>query len=533
MKATLRTFALFLPVFLCVSAAQAQVGSCGHPLNDPPSTADALFTLRASVGSSFCSLCVCDVNESGDVTATDALLVLNAAVGLAVALGCPECDPSDQCPGVAQFALFAKIRGACTTNSECAGFSVCDTNLGRCRTRTDVDVGWTGFGHNADIDDPIPARVFLGCEGPAPCGMCEITGHDPSLGNCRCENDNRQRCFTVAGPDQENCGGGQCTCNFGPPLPLVAGGTPVCVLNTLAEQPGGEADVDAGDGTIQLHLLEKVFLGELLLQPCPLCVNDPTPADGQRGGVCSGGLNDTDSCDAQAYNYTFPAPTGAFHSLDCFPNPGNNVAGPGLSVEIALTTGQSQLAAELPCATEGELAEFDCFCRVCSGDGTIACSSNEDCGEAGTCTSNGEGVQTLPNDCDDGVCESVGGEEGRCAVGPDDTFCDGLLRPDGRGLLPCGANDDCAPQHIGVDAGECILVERRPCFLDPIVAQGAPHPVIPLAAGVFCSPPTNSGPVNSASGLPGPGRATLQTAVSLFCKGDPHSTYTPGSGGCP
>jgi hypothetical protein len=41
-----------------------------------------LMTLRAAVGSDDCSLEVCDVDDSGQITAADALKVLRAAVGV-------------------------------------------------------------------------------------------------------------------------------------------------------------------------------------------------------------------------------------------------------------------------------------------------------------------------------------------------------------------------------------------------------------------------------------------------------------------
>jgi hypothetical protein len=56
------------------------------------SSSDALYTLRASVGSTTCALCYCDVNGSGDVTAGDALTVLRAAVDIPVELACPACQ---------------------------------------------------------------------------------------------------------------------------------------------------------------------------------------------------------------------------------------------------------------------------------------------------------------------------------------------------------------------------------------------------------------------------------------------------------
>ncbi len=52
---------------------------------------DALFILRAAVGFESCSLCVCDVNSDGKISATDALAVLKSAVGQQVSLSCPAC----------------------------------------------------------------------------------------------------------------------------------------------------------------------------------------------------------------------------------------------------------------------------------------------------------------------------------------------------------------------------------------------------------------------------------------------------------
>ncbi|HYC54948.1 MAG TPA: PQQ-dependent sugar dehydrogenase, partial [Candidatus Binatia bacterium] len=65
---------------------------CGKPTNSPgplPVGSDALFTLMAAVGQRQCVLQVCDVDDDGDILATDSLAVLRAAVGLGPALGCP------------------------------------------------------------------------------------------------------------------------------------------------------------------------------------------------------------------------------------------------------------------------------------------------------------------------------------------------------------------------------------------------------------------------------------------------------------
>jgi hypothetical protein len=66
---------------------------CGKPTNSSgaaPKASDALFVLKAAVQTVTCDLLVCDVNDSGSVTASDALLTLKKAVGAAVTLNCPE-----------------------------------------------------------------------------------------------------------------------------------------------------------------------------------------------------------------------------------------------------------------------------------------------------------------------------------------------------------------------------------------------------------------------------------------------------------
>src|SRR3569832_2891288 len=131
-------------------------------------------------------------------------------------------------------------------------------------------------------------------------------------------------------------------------MPLSSGYIPVCVLNSLSRQPGGHANVDTGVGTIETHLIERVFIGASIFAPCPICVNDPTPADGVRGGVCVGGDNDTQDCDAQAYTATFPSPTGALYSLDCMPPANTDISEGGLKIDIPLATGHLALPAPLP-----------------------------------------------------------------------------------------------------------------------------------------------------------------------------------------
>lgn len=65
---------------------------CGKPTNSAgrtPTASDAQYALRAAVGQVSCDLRVCDADDSGAVMATDALTILNKAVGLEIALNCP------------------------------------------------------------------------------------------------------------------------------------------------------------------------------------------------------------------------------------------------------------------------------------------------------------------------------------------------------------------------------------------------------------------------------------------------------------
>lgn len=75
------------------TTTMAASGSCGLPVSAGPlpTATDALAVLRAAVGLLVCAPCVCDADSSGAITATDALIVLRAAVGIADARMCPPC----------------------------------------------------------------------------------------------------------------------------------------------------------------------------------------------------------------------------------------------------------------------------------------------------------------------------------------------------------------------------------------------------------------------------------------------------------
>jgi hypothetical protein len=86
---------------LRVEAAPAP--HCGDPIDPSPASevaagagfvnaTDALGVMRAAVGMAVCEPCVCDVDSSGKIVVTDALLVLKRAVDDSTLLQCPPCD---------------------------------------------------------------------------------------------------------------------------------------------------------------------------------------------------------------------------------------------------------------------------------------------------------------------------------------------------------------------------------------------------------------------------------------------------------
>ncbi|MFN2377282.1 MAG: hypothetical protein ABR538_12145, partial [Candidatus Binatia bacterium] len=295
--------------------------------------------------------------------------------------GSGENDP--QCPDLGELVLYSKMSNVpCSDNNDCTAPRTCDTSIGSCTTVADLDSGWKGLAQDSDINDAVTTRARLLCEGPdgPTCGECEVAGIDPGPGNCRCANNVRTICDEPFVADTDDCGGAVCNCFFGAPFPLNSAGTHVCVVNRFSEDLTGTANVDLGAGEITAKLRAQVFLGDLDRQPCPVCGgtcsittstecgNDAgcpmgetceldTPGDGIRDGVCIAGTHDGLSCDAIAYNPSFPAvystpapgSGGGLYSIDCQPDVGKNVSGQGLKIQLDQTTGLSSITAALDC----------------------------------------------------------------------------------------------------------------------------------------------------------------------------------------
>ncbi|HYC56385.1 MAG TPA: hypothetical protein VEL28_15740 [Candidatus Binatia bacterium] len=376
---------------------------------------------------------------------------------------------------------------------------------------TELDIGWNSLTHDVDRPNDTRFALSLDCSAASPpdCDTCTITGIDPRNGNCRCANNTRTTCDQPFAADSNDCGGAICQCYMAPPMNLVRGGTPVCVIERAGSQPTGSWDVSDGAGSIGLQTYGVIYLGATQQAPCPACVGDASASDGVRGGTCSGGPSNGQPCDANGLDPTYPHPGGGATSYDCLPSVANNITGLGMPMNRTETTGHSELVATLPCSNApGEM----CACRVCSGNTSRACSTDAECAavSAGTCSSNGFGAGGQPNSCDDFNCVVDGDTEGVCANSLQ--HCDGLVEEDGRAVLACNSNTDC--DGYGSFAGACTVSQPNECFGDTIAADGAASPTAPKTAATFCVPPTSNAAVNTAGGLPGPGRARTEWTVS-------------------
>ena len=475
----------------------------------------------------------------------------------------PFGGPTAECPQCENAAT--KNRAACANNEDCVDDSprcsrnvrVCTNNNTKiCTTNTDCGTGGTCPLRVCSNNGATACTNNTDCSGGtcASRKACSTTG---SQQVCTADSE----CFIRTG----TCTGqAECNCYFGAPFPLSSGGTPACVLNKFFEPISGTANVDLGSGSISANLRTTVYLGQTgVTNPCPTCGGrcttnaddycdqdqdcpnggtctnkDPIPNDGVRGGLCTAGQNKTLPCDVTAFNTTFPAypigqPAGGGYSLDCIPSTGKNISGTGLVIKLTQTTGTSTLAAEVSCQ-DSLNPDDECPCLVCSGNTFLPCNKDSECAAvgAGTCSSTGTGTTPQRNECNGKLCTAQPDGTGVCTTGPDLVFCEGIVRANGEGLIPCNGEAACLPPSTDFDVGPCSLVSRRLCFPDPIVATGTPSPTTPIGAATFCIPPTDNASINLAAGLPGPGRVVNQATAKTFCGIDEDKQYIPGVGGC-
>ncbi len=433
---------------------------------------------------------------------------------------------------------------------------------------TEIDFGWAGFTHDIDPVNGSAIRFGLSCPSaslPGSYGDCTVAGFDPAENNCRCANNTATICDEPSTADMDDCSGAVCTCYTRPPIPALAGGTPLCLVAAAYSNASGDWNPDTGAGDVVLNESFKLHLGMEVPQPCPVCVGDTTANDGVRDGTCDAGQTPGAACDANGTDPTFPAPGGGSTSLDCLPSIGTNISGLGIKFAHVESTASASLGSNIPCV--GNISE-NCPCATCSTDTTVACSSDADCqdqlsdgcslalGEtcstnddctsidvgpcntglmkcigkltvncssngdcqnynAGTCvdptcTSRGTGENVQPNSCLT-LCGAGVDGEGTCD-GPDNYYCDGFVDEEGNGSWACLNNTDC--NLIGPEAGDCTIQRQNDCYPATITATGVADPDSPRTVAALCIAPTSNSGVNSASGLPGPARLRTDWTVT-------------------
>lgn len=623
-----RIWLLFASIVVCLvfdataTPAYAQsTHGCGDLDRDGRVSAiDALQILAAAVGLHDCSPCDCDVDCNREISVGDALAVLRVAVGFPDEVACcvvnecfsdDDCQPNGQCeddtfacdricvfpattttstttttvpvppqdlrcPAAVELTAFARTGARCETDADCR-VGTCNGSIGRCNTSSRLDSGYTGLSHQQDGNDGVRIGLKLRCPGPAEpiCGGCQVVGLDPSAGNCRCAADNRTVCDEPFTGDDDDCGGGQCWCYNGPPVPSSPGGTPICAVERFVGPISGRMNVDDGSHDLAIQTKRILYLGEDNTSPCSICQGDVVAGDGKRDGTCIHGEDEGLACDVDAFHRTFPlrlssSPDNVGQSLDCFPLAGKNVSGTGVLTSYTQTTGAVEpVDRNLECdlvVSPSIRIPFRCHCGlcgtgVCASDGSISCATPLDCPlaqadhcqqvielGAAACRDDADCIEpgshkcvgafgfTQPNSCgppEDQTCLDLDEGLGQCEAGPSDRFCDDVVGADGNGFIPCLFDGDCDPLVIGIAAGRCTLARKRPCFADRVSAAGTSDARQPVGAALFCAAPTLKASLNGVIGLPGLERRLTHYTATYSCAGDPTANYEPGIGGCP
>lgn len=510
-------------------------GDCGQPTStgNGPKASDAQTILKFAVGQqgTDCTAepCICDVNNSGSANTTDALVDLKKAVGQqGITLNCgPNCPPTDGLP--------------CTSAEIIT------------RPGSDLDSGWTGLAHNSDIVEgaSVTVRPLRKCSTSAT--ACEHDDDCPQGETCKATCDcNGDKSCEVTGPTgspkcvntlkdcntNDDCvAPDTCKYNFGPPLPLVTDGTPVCVMTFFDSPFTGTADAGTGEALVSANLRSRVFTGTVPTTgqeanggPCPVCGR---PSQNPKVGdvfTCDGGQFPGATCTVGGTSKVYGG-----MSTDCPPLLGANVTGSGLVIRFSqVTTGTTSKTAQLPCKSigftgnptkpgsnpkcldTGALCSSNADCMRCTGDPTTACTSNANCTGKGTCAEAPDQPITCGFWCNCGFCDNNPSlpcfETSDC---PDGQTCQQGTGSSSAQNAPQAKPNDCSgdkficgttqPERCATTIkGECTLkpwlpsctkdadcsiqgggtckIEGRACFESRITRSGVPSPL-----GSYCS----------------------------------------------
>jgi len=196
---------------------------------------------------------------------------------------------------------------------------------------TDLDTGWTGLFHNF----PLPAGGTL--------RYC-LSGCDTSTSPV-CD---AQGATAASGQSAPNGSG------FGPPLPLVAGGVPLCVVNAFADPTlSATANIQTGAFNGPVNLSASVFISDQT-KVCPRC---GTGAVGSTA-TCDSGANVGQPCVVTG-TVTINGSDSYSLSSDCPPGGGRPSV---LAVNLTLTSGTT--SEPNPCS--GQPLQNGCIGAPCA-----------------------------------------------------------------------------------------------------------------------------------------------------------------------
>lgn len=179
----------------------------------------------------------------------------------------------------------------------------------------DLDVGWTGFGHNQGV---VAGMEVFGCLQD-------------------CDTDANPVC-TGTGPIGEGSLNGT---TLGPPLPLLVADVGTCVTNEFTEDLTIRTlNLQAGEIEMRVKLKSIVHLTWDKQTPCPTCSGETIGAVGRCRGLT---YNFGKSCTTEGITAQF-----GNTSSDCLPFPSDNAG----ELEIVLdpiTSGIVARTADIPC----------------------------------------------------------------------------------------------------------------------------------------------------------------------------------------
>jgi hypothetical protein len=462
---------------------------------------------------------------------------------------------------------------------------------------TDLDTGWTGLAHDSTIVEGGGYMLDLyDCDGPqGPDTLCTVGpscsggSHPPcsrntdcsalGFGICRkevtavgphCNFNVQQSCScnlnsTTAQPvclDETNCPGigNFCIQHFHtPPLPLSAGGIPVCVVNVFTDNVTGTKDMTTGSSAIRLRQKSIVQLTGTQSQPCPVCGDFCKASPGDLGGrhhcstnadcadttlgvcvtdrVCSFGPNQDKACRPDP---PFGGPTPVFGntSIDCPPtlsSPGilDIVFDPATTDTVSLQPsfqcnepafsgktciGGTNEGADCPTGSEcpGGTCSHQCFCPSIGG---VRQQPNE-CGAACVGGPFDANPCAFDSECPEGFCHladcrpdpsapaSLQPNEGGCTVTVEGQCSVSSYRS-------CFGDADCrSPTCLTCHPNEVCQIKPKDCYVNSgITRVGVASTTDPVQSAIFCIPATGQPAVDSTAGLPGPGTIRESTTV--------------------